>query len=521
MSVPNANPALAGYAGGNAEPRPPSQQDVVTLLGPLLLKDGAMYKKKGRVFLKKATPGAVLKTCLDGQVETTNCAEDGDWLCRADTTQKERYFISDEKFGKLYEQTPVSFADHPDVIELHAEGFNAYIPRGRIVALPASKELLMQYFPAGKFMASWGESMVVEEGDYLAAPAPPDDSGLPNDVTEVYRIEADAFAQTYKREVLSTNYVFLVRHGESRWNEAQNACNVCGMLSECDHGLSDEGREQARGLRKQTMSMKVDVEECIFKDSFKLPWVQRYLAPDLVITSPFTRAMQTAIIALEDITKKTGLLKVMWLPREVKTSTMSMDSTGSKRGEDLREHLRQSLDEFYQQSAWDDWLGPAMKRMDFENVQKDWWSEQPDTPEEVSERIDKLLENLVSGRKDSSTILVGHSNFYRALFRRSVTDSVQQDIADSIRTHMLPHCFPIGLKIEDDGLERRIVEVVPLLNEPKLAAASIPKNLFPVPGTRGCCGAEKQFQPDDKLGERPVQRRTCILNACNGARTVV
>lgn len=486
-----------------------------------MLERGAMHKKTGRAFLKKAVAGEVVETRLGGKVETTNKARAGDWLVRADTVDQERYLLPDEKFQKLYEQTTVSFADHPDAVEIHAEGFNAYVPRGRCLALKVDAELLDKHLPSGKFIAAWGAPMLVEEGDYLAAPAPPDASGPPDAVTEVYRIEAKAFAQTYKRESRK-NFIFLVRHGESRWNEAQNNCNVCGMLGEYDHGLSDEGREQARRLRKSAGAMKVDLDNCQVP-AWKRPWLQRFLSPDIVICSPFTRAMQTAIIATEDITKETGLLKVMWLPREVKTSTMSNDTTGSKKGEELREHLRKELDELYQQSAWDDWLGPALKRMDFTDVNKEWWSEHPDTQEEIKERIDQLMDALVANKSGSTTILVGHSNFFRALFRQLLGEGVQQDIADSVRTHMLPHCAPIGIEVEDDGLQKRIVAVVPLLDEPKLAAASMPRHLF-VPPTR-CCLPQAKENPEAAgewvNGERaPVQRRTCILNACNGSRIV-
>ena len=49
-----------------------------------------------------------------------------------------------------------------------------------------------EWFKAGRFMASWGEEMLVEEGDILAVPHP--NGG------EVYRIEQKAFEQTYTQD---------------------------------------------------------------------------------------------------------------------------------------------------------------------------------------------------------------------------------------------------------------------------------------------------------------------------------
>ena len=42
--------------------------------------------------------------------------------------------------------------------------------------------------------------------------------------------------------------IFLIRHGESVWNEAQADKNVVGMFSEVDHPLNGDGRIQSEGL---------------------------------------------------------------------------------------------------------------------------------------------------------------------------------------------------------------------------------------------------------------------------------
>lgn len=133
-------------------------------------------------------------------METVNTAKHGDWVVRADTYAKERFYLPDAKFKTLYEQTPVSFSNHADAAELESEGFRAYKPCGRILALQATAELIAEHFPQGKFIAAWGADMLVEVDDMLAAPALPGGVGLPDSVTEVYRIEKGAFAQTYVKE---------------------------------------------------------------------------------------------------------------------------------------------------------------------------------------------------------------------------------------------------------------------------------------------------------------------------------
>ena len=44
--------------------------------------------------------------------------------------------------------------------------------------------------------------------------------------------------------------VFFIRHGESRWNEAQAKRDVLQMVSHVDHPLNEQGFRQARAPRK-------------------------------------------------------------------------------------------------------------------------------------------------------------------------------------------------------------------------------------------------------------------------------
>jgi 5,10-methylene-tetrahydrofolate dehydrogenase/methenyl tetrahydrofolate cyclohydrolase len=136
---------------------------------------------------------------VNGKVETKNTAKDGDMIMRADTSARERFFLPQEKFQRLYDQTPVPFDDHADAAELKAEGFKAFVPLGRILALHVDAELLAKYFPQGKCIAAWGSEMLVEEGDMVCAPLSPENRASKS-IGEVYRIEKGVFAQTYVRD---------------------------------------------------------------------------------------------------------------------------------------------------------------------------------------------------------------------------------------------------------------------------------------------------------------------------------
>jgi len=91
-----------------------------------------------------------------------------------------RYSIPAKTFEARYE--PNDIADDVDPAtapvpseELRAEGFLRFKPRAgaaRIWALRMSAATVAEHFPAGCFVASWGEQMVVQARDWLALTHP-------------------------------------------------------------------------------------------------------------------------------------------------------------------------------------------------------------------------------------------------------------------------------------------------------------------------------------------------------------
>jgi len=178
-----------------------SQEDAVNTLGPALLEQGAIYTKLAMVFLRKAVPGMSISVFDDDEVRVLT-AQDGDWIVQADTEKKDRFLLPDWKVQRLYEETPLAFAGHPDAEELEEDGFEARAPCGpaRCLALRASAALLEQ-LDDSSFTAAWGGVLLVEEGDYFVAPVSPGGVGMPTSVSEVYRIERATFLQTYAEEI--------------------------------------------------------------------------------------------------------------------------------------------------------------------------------------------------------------------------------------------------------------------------------------------------------------------------------
>jgi len=128
------------------------------------------YNKQGSVLARQTVIGEEIVTVLNGVAETKNTAKEGDVLLQG--VQGEQYIMSESKFSSRY-----------NVDKKLSNEFQEYKATGSCFAYEY-KGVPME------FMAAWNELMIVEPGDYLAAP----DSSY----NEVYRIEKEAFSKTYK-----------------------------------------------------------------------------------------------------------------------------------------------------------------------------------------------------------------------------------------------------------------------------------------------------------------------------------
>lgn len=145
------------------------QQDMIDYFSTNKSK-AQLYKKFGSVSCRLAVPEEVIVTSLAGQVETQNTAKEGDVVIQG--IKGEEYILALNKFSARYKiDSPVT------------EVYQNYEPSGTCWAFDYKGEDM-------QFMAPWGESMVVNYGDYLATTG--------EDIPEVYRIERDAFFATYK-----------------------------------------------------------------------------------------------------------------------------------------------------------------------------------------------------------------------------------------------------------------------------------------------------------------------------------
>jgi hypothetical protein len=140
------------------------------------------YQKRGTFIARYAEPGETILTIVAGRLETLAGAEWGDVvLMNIEVgSSVERYLIKPAMFDKRYDRT-----DRTIVTDGHS--WMVVKAKGRVDAFRYEG-------PSIVFEAPWGEDMILQDGDWLARPT----EGAADDI---YRIEREAFAQTYSEEV--------------------------------------------------------------------------------------------------------------------------------------------------------------------------------------------------------------------------------------------------------------------------------------------------------------------------------
>ena len=148
------------------------------------LKASPVFAKSTKVQAKVMTEAGELETVIKGVKETSRAYKVGDYIIQNPTG--ERYAIDRATFTKRYLVLAAEPATTPEMAE---EGFQLFTACGHVWAHQITQAECDASFPSSSFMAAWGEPMRMEPGDFLCMPSPAGG--------EVYRIEKDAFAQTY------------------------------------------------------------------------------------------------------------------------------------------------------------------------------------------------------------------------------------------------------------------------------------------------------------------------------------
>ena len=283
--------------------------------------------------------------------------------------------------------------------------------------------------------------------------------------------------------------VFFIRHGESRWNEAQRRKDVLEMVSHVDHPLSDTGFEQARHLQEairhavvasmtETASSSAAAaagHESPTPLSTSKPEdaaLRSLASATAVWTSPLTRAIQTCIVGLQP------LLAARKLPVELRSNAREKknfggrDTIGQSIGEQCGKRAISGLKEMGASPA----ELRSLEELSFvtDEVEQPWWVASVESKEQVKLRIEELIHQIHYSPHDT-IIVVGHSHFFRAMFQRFLHSEVQRrspDLARILCEDVLPNCGVASCQFDFTRGPRMITDVCPLLSSPSPLSGS-------------------------------------------------
>lgn len=159
-----------------------SQEKLKAMVLPYLKSIGCIYVKCNNIFARRAVENEEVITKTSDGVETKNYANLGDYIVINQTRAGEQYIVPGAKFQAKYKW-----------LKTIDEEVAEYESKGRVVAIQLSKDQLNRCgLPAlFYFEAPWKTKMIAKENDFLVTPL---------DFTEIYRIAAVEFLETYTKE---------------------------------------------------------------------------------------------------------------------------------------------------------------------------------------------------------------------------------------------------------------------------------------------------------------------------------
>jgi len=216
----------------------------------------------------------------------------------------------------------------------------------------------------------------------------------------------------------TTKSIYFIRHAQSMWNKAQHRMDVLGMYSKRDHGLSRQGIAQALELRKMLLTC-CDASQ---DDA------ERLFNADKIFSSPCARALQTALLALQDLpcASKQGI-KLMPAIREIK-SLGGVDNLGT-RGSEILKKTKSHLENALGPTEWKE-LMSSFASVDMYNTSEVWWDSTFEDASDVNDRLDAFMDTIRYSPAQNA-IFVSHSNLFKRFCARFASPNFELVSDDS------------------------------------------------------------------------------------------
>mmetsp|Transcript_31403 Transcript_31403/g.44007 ORF Transcript_31403/g.44007 Transcript_31403/m.44007 type:complete len:554 (+) Transcript_31403:142-1803(+) len=253
--------------------------------------------------------------------------------------------------------------------------------------------------------------------------------------------------------------VFFIRHGESIWNEAQRDMDLGTMFSQTDHGLNEVGLMQALALQHkiQVASEADDVGmmKALAPTTRHQKFLSAFLNSDSLLSSPLTRALQTAMVALAlhphtIRSKRPNVLTLVADARE-KRNLGGRDTQGQALGQEIIDRALNELQRQFKNTPQKE-VPEEIKRVgiNINDCTQIWWNSNAESADAFNERLDNLAKHL-GFMRSTSIVVTSHSHFIRAFFKRFICKEgagSQPELSESLQRDLLCNGGVIGLDLE-------------------------------------------------------------------------
>lgn len=295
--------------------------------------------------------------------------------------------------------------------------------------------------------------------------------------------------------VLKPRVVYFVRHAESLWNQAQGKGDVQAMAKTTDHSLSTGGRDSSLQLCER-------VKQGLAKGD---QHAKDLVHAEALYVSPLTRAIQTAMIAFgqhwADL-RPPGEVMLMGSARE-KQNFGGLDSMSDKKGREILNHTFHELREMFEDMPDEQAkIDAAFRKLkwDVQDAEEEWWCPRnSDTSEELDLRLKDLMSQLLY-TPHATSVVVGHSHFFRAVYKGFLSKEFKEknpDFARKLQKEKMDNCGVIRIELDPrrDLLDGPITNAELVLNSRMIADGG---------GMMACCTAPS-VDNDAELQPQPVE----------------
>eukprot|EP00316_Scyphosphaera_apsteinii_P020048 CAMPEP_0119331740 /NCGR_PEP_ID=MMETSP1333-20130426/81294_1 /TAXON_ID=418940 /ORGANISM="Scyphosphaera apsteinii, Strain RCC1455" /LENGTH=625 /DNA_ID=CAMNT_0007341413 /DNA_START=54 /DNA_END=1931 /DNA_ORIENTATION=+ len=315
----------------------------------------------------------------------------------------------------------------------------------------------------------------------LAGPAVLSLSQLPQEPTKVAMARRGCnngvlTVQALPARLVRCKRIFLVRHGESKWNAAKRGKKLYSLVKEHDHPLNETGYRQALALQQAILSAagdllldraqhsspstsnrrgsvrKASIDETIPESRPMMAWndpasyeqIRALCKAEEFWASPLTRALQTALVALEPLLSATGNVLELKANVREKKNWGGLDSIGRVCADECRERAIAELSDLDATEG-----GPTaaelerLKQLGVDplEVQEAWWCDGVESESQLDARLLELMDQIRFADA-SSIVIVAHSHLFRAIFKRFLHPTVfhrSPELAQRLQSTSVPN----------------------------------------------------------------------------------